>query len=109
MCVWVGVCVFQKLFCKFSERVRTSWRECVVNMLTASSALSEEHTYTLVNNMELNWTSQMQQKESHTHQQLQMLREQLEQSKKVCLSGCVWACEEYNSILMVITLIADLG
>lgn len=60
------------------------WRECVVNTLTTSTTLSEEHICMLLNSMEINWTNQMQQKESHTHQQLQMLREQLEQSKQVC-------------------------
>ncbi|MCJ8739569.1 hypothetical protein PDJAM_G00048720 [Pangasius djambal] len=84
-----AVCdLWKKLFCNFSERIRMLWRECVVSMLTTSSALSEEQSCTLVNNMELKLTSQMQQKESHTHQQLQMLREQLEQCKQI------WAEQE---------------
>ncbi|XP_060757252.1 evC complex member EVC isoform X2 [Neoarius graeffei] len=79
-----AVCdLWKKLFCNFSERVRMLWRECIVSMLTTSSTLSKEHSCTLLNNMELNWSNQMLQKESHTHQQLQMLREQLEQSKQI--------------------------
>ncbi|KAF7698319.1 ellis-van Creveld syndrome protein homolog [Silurus meridionalis] len=71
-----------------SKSVRTLWRDCVVSMLTKSSALSEEHSCTLLNSMELNLSNQMQQKESHADRQLQMLREQLEQSKQV------WAEQE---------------
>lgn len=78
-------------------------------MLNKSTALSEERTRTLLNSMELNWTSQMQQKESHTHQQLQLLREQLEQSKQVCcgICVCVWGGvyvnnNEYISLLLQI-------
>ncbi|XP_017308177.1 evC complex member EVC isoform X2 [Ictalurus punctatus] len=79
-----AVCdLWKKLFCKFSESVRMLWRQCVVSVLTTSSALSEEHNCTLLNSMELNWTNQMRQKESHAHQQLQVLREQLEQSKQI--------------------------
>ncbi|XP_058269017.1 evC complex member EVC isoform X1 [Hemibagrus wyckioides] len=84
-----AVCdLWKKLFCSCSESVRMLWRECVANALTTSSALSEERSRTLLDNLELDWTNQMQQKESHTHQQLQMLREQLEQSKQI------WAEQE---------------
>ncbi|KAM9457584.1 evC complex member EVC isoform 1-T2 [Clarias gariepinus] len=84
-----AVCeVWKKVFCQFSESVRRLWRECVVSMLTTSSALSEEHCCNLVNNMEVTWTNQMQQKQSHAQQQLQMLREHLEQSNQI------WAEQE---------------
>ncbi|KAF4092355.1 hypothetical protein AMELA_G00020000 [Ameiurus melas] len=84
-----AVCdLWKKLFCNFSESVQMLWRECVVSVLTTSSALSEDHNCTLLNSMELNWTNQMLKKESHAHQQLQMLREQLEQSKQI------WAEQE---------------
>ncbi|XP_027027623.2 ellis-van Creveld syndrome protein isoform X2 [Tachysurus fulvidraco] len=84
-----AVCdLWKKLFCSCSESVRMLWRECVVNMLTTSSAHSEEHSCTFLNNVELNWTNQMQQKDSHAHHQLQMLREQLEHRKQI------WAEQE---------------
>ncbi|TSK87457.1 COP9 signalosome complex subunit 6 [Bagarius yarrelli] len=75
--------VATKLFSDCSEHLRSLWREHVGNVLTTSATLSEEHSCDVLTSMELSWTNQMQQKENHTHQQLQMLREQLGQSRQI--------------------------
>ncbi|XP_072550434.1 LOW QUALITY PROTEIN: evC complex member EVC [Salminus brasiliensis] len=68
--------LWKKLFDDFSGGVADLWRESVLSMLTTSSTLSLDDCQTLLDNTELTLTSEIQQ-ESHTHQHLHTLREQL--------------------------------
>ncbi|XP_062874556.1 evC complex member EVC [Trichomycterus rosablanca] len=79
-----SVCdVWKKLFADFSERVTAFWRECVLSMLTTSFTLSKQKCHALLNNIDLTLSSQMQQEENHTHQQLHKLTEQLQQERQI--------------------------
>ncbi|XP_049324190.1 ellis-van Creveld syndrome protein isoform X2 [Astyanax mexicanus] len=74
--------LWKKLFDVFSGSVADLWRECLLSTLTTSSALSVDNCKRLVDNTELKLTNQIQ-RESHTHQQLHILREHLQQDIQV--------------------------
>ncbi|XP_066498805.1 evC complex member EVC [Hoplias malabaricus] len=78
-----AVCeLWKKLFHDFSGRLPELWKECVLSMLTTRSVLSVEESQTLLDNIELTLTSQIQQEESYT-QHLHKLREQMERDRQI--------------------------